>query len=192
MNAEAIGTVEKIAFVIVGWLLSILTTELKDHRIKEREKRKLFTHLWLILENIYINLEIAPPWHKAGGTEALAGALDIEDSWNKTIPPAPPSLPKDFDEVLERVEEWESESGQNTFIKQLNSLRSQLELSHQLYKDLSIQAKHEDEHLSQRELASYTNLLADLKQDTFKTLKLTSPLRFRFLQQLKRRIGSRD
>jgi hypothetical protein len=190
MNAEAIRAVENIALVIVGWLLSILTTELKDHRIKEREKRKLFTHLWLILENIYINLEIAPAWHKAGGTEAMAGSLDIEESWKKTTPPPPPSLPKDFDTVLERVEEWESESGQNTFIKQLNSLRSQLELSHQLYKDLRIQAKHEDEHMLERELASYTNLLADLKQDTFRTLKLTSPLRFRLLQQLKRRVSS--
>jgi hypothetical protein len=192
MNAETIRAVENIALVMVGWLLSILTTELKEHRIQEREKRKLFTRLWLILENIYINLEIAPAWHKAGGTEVLVGALDIEESWNKTIPPAPPSLPKDFDDVLERVEEWESENGQNTFVKQLNSIKSQLELSHQLYKDLSIQAKHDDEHMSQRELKSYTNLLADLKQDTFKTLKLTSPLRFRFLQQLKRGISSRD
>jgi len=192
MNAEAIRAVENIALVIVGWLLSILTTELKDYRIKEREKRKLFTHLWLILENMYINLEIAPAFCQAGATEAMVGTLNIEESWNKTIPPPPPSLPKDFDDVLERVEAWESESGQNTFIKRLNSLRSQLELSHQLYKDLSIQAKHEDAQLSQRELASYINLLADLKQDTFKTLKLTSPLRFRFLQQLRRRIGSGD
>jgi hypothetical protein len=33
-------------------------------------------------------------------------------------------------------------------------------------------------------------LLADLKKDTFKTLKLTSPLRFRLLQQLKRKMSS--
>jgi hypothetical protein len=189
MNAEAIRAVENVALVIVGWLLSILTTELKDYSIREREKRKLFTRLWLILENIYINLEIAPSWHRAGGTEAI-GALEIEESWNKTIPPAPPSLPKDFDDVLGRVEEWESENGQNTFVKQLNSLRSQLELSNQFYKDLSLQAQDVDKHISERELVIYNNLLADLKKDTFKTLKLTSPLRFRLLQQLKRKMSS--
>jgi predicted DNA-binding ribbon-helix-helix protein len=189
MNAEAIRAVENVALVIVGWLLSILTTELKDYSIREREKRKLFTRLWLILEKIYINLEIAPSWHRAGGTEAI-GALEIEESWNKTIPPAPPSLPKDFDDVLGRVEEWESENGQNTFVKQLNSLRSQLELSNQFYKDLSLQAQDVDKHISERELAIYNNLLADLKKDTFKTLKLTSPLRFRLLQQLKRKMSS--
>jgi predicted DNA-binding ribbon-helix-helix protein len=189
MNAEAIRAVENVALVIVGWLLSILTTELKDYSIREREKRKLFTRLWLILEKIYINLEIAPSWHRAGGTEAI-GALEIEESWNKTIPPAPPSLPKDFDDVLGRVEEWESENGQNTFVKQLNSLRSQLELSNQFYKDLSLQAQDVDKHISERELVIYNNLLADLKKDTFKTLKLTSPLRFRLLQQLKRKMSS--
>jgi len=47
MNAEAIRAVENVALVIVGWLLSILTTELKDYSIREREKRKLFTRLWL-------------------------------------------------------------------------------------------------------------------------------------------------
>jgi hypothetical protein len=192
MNTEAIKAVENIALVMVGWLLSVLTTELKDYRNKEIEKRKLFTRLWLILENIYINLEIAPPWPRALGIKDVAGALDIEESWKKTIPPAPPSLPKDFDTVLERVVEWESESGQNTFIKQLHSIRSQLELSHQLYEDLNFQEKHEDEPMAQRGMVSYTNLLTDLKQDTFKTLKLTSPLRFRFLQQLKRRVGSGD
>ena len=188
MSAEAIRAVENVALVLVGWLLSILTTELKDHRTKEGEKRKLFTRLWLILENIYINLEIVPSWHKAGDTEAVAEAP--EESWKKTLPPPPPSLPKDFDTILERVVEWESESGQNTFIKQLNSIRSQIELSQQLYQDLSVHEKYEDESIAHKALASYTNLLADLKQDTFKTLKLTSPLRFRLLQQWKRRMSS--
>ena len=192
MNAEVIRAVENIALVIVGWLLGILTTELKDYRIREREKRKLFTRLWLILYDIYISLEIAPAWYKAGGTENLAGARDIEESWNKTIPPPPPSLPKDFDEVLERVQEWESENGQNTFVKLLNSLRSQLELSQQLYKELSIQVKNDDKHISERELASYANLLADLKQNVFQTLKLTSPLKFGLLQQLTRKRSSRE
>ncbi|MGA7954687.1 MAG: hypothetical protein WCA07_14330, partial [Gloeobacterales cyanobacterium] len=184
--------VENIALVMVGWLLSILTTLFKDYSTREKEKRKLFTRLWLILENIYINLEIAPAWNKTGGADAIAGGLDVEESWKKTIPPAPPSLPKDFNNILEEIEEWELENGQTTFVKQLHRLRSQLELAHQLYDDLNIQAKNQDEHMYQRKLASYTNFLADLKQDTFQTLKLTSPLRFRLLQQLTRRISSRE
>jgi Txe/YoeB family toxin of Txe-Axe toxin-antitoxin module len=190
MNAEAIRAVENIALVMVGWLLSVLTTELKEYRNKEMEKRKLFTRLWLILENIYINLEIAPPWPKASAAKDTEGAPDIEESWQKTVPPAPPLLPKDFDSVLERVVEWESESGQNMFIKQLNSIRSRLELSQQLYKELTLQETHEDEPMAHRALTSYADLITDLKQDTFKTLKLTSPLRFRLSQRWKRRIGS--
>jgi hypothetical protein len=38
MNAEAIRAVEDIVLVFVGWLLSILTTELKEYRTKEKEK----------------------------------------------------------------------------------------------------------------------------------------------------------
>jgi hypothetical protein len=192
MNAEVIRAIESIALVIVGWLLSILTTELKEYRIREREKRKLFTRLWLILENIYISLEIAPTWSRLGDPETVEGSLDSEEIGHRAIPLAPPSLPKDFDMVLERVGEWESESGKNTFTKQLNSLRSQLELSHQFYTDLSIEVKTESKSIPKRKLESYTNLLTDLKKDTFKTLKLTSPLRFPFSQKLKRGMSSGD
>ncbi len=192
MNAEVIRAVESIALVIVGWLLSILTTELKEYRIREREKRKLFTRLWLILENMYINLEIAPTWSKLGEVETVEGSVEREETGSKAMPPAPPSLPKDFEVVLEKVGEWESESGKNTFVKQLNSLRSQLELSHQFYTDLSIEVKTESKPIPKRKLESYTNLLTDLKKDTFKTLKLTSPLRFPFSQKLKRRMSSGD
>lgn len=192
MNAEVIRAIESIALVIVGWLLSILTTELKEYRIREREKRKLFTRLWLILENMYINLEIAPTWSRLGDAEIVEGSVESEETESKAMLPAPPSLPKDFEVVLERVGEWESESGKNTFVKQLNSLRSQLELSHQFYTDLSIEVKTESKPVPKRKLESYTNLLTDLKKDTLKTLKLASPLRFPVSQKLKRSMGSGD
>jgi hypothetical protein len=198
MNAEVVRAIESIALVIVGWLLSILTTELKEYRIREREKRKLFTRLWLILENIYISLEIAPTSHRlVGDTAPAEGSADEEsaestETESKNIPPAPPSLPKDFDVVLERVGEWESESGKNTFVKQLNSIRSQLELSHQFYQDLRTEAEKDHKPVAKRKLESYINLLADLKRDTFRTLKLTSPLRFPLSQKLKRGMNSGD
>jgi hypothetical protein len=197
MNAEAIRAVEDIVLVFVGWLLSILTTELKEYRTKEKEKRKLFTHLWLVLENIYINLEInpvelTPVLTKAGARETAAGGLDMDTDWKRMTPPTPPLLPKDFDVVLDRVMAWESESGQNSFIKQLNSIHSQIELSQQFYKELIVRTKDEDKHIPEKELAQYTELLTDLKSDTFNVLKRTSPLRFPFLQQLKRKMSGRD
>jgi hypothetical protein len=198
MNAEVVRAVESVALVIVGWLLSILTTELKEYRIREREKRKLFTRLWLILENIYINLEIAPTSHRlVGDTTPAEGSVDEEstesiETEHKNMPPAPPSLPKDFDVVLERVGEWESESGKNTFVKQLNSIRSQLELSRQFYHDLRTEVEKDHKPVAKRKLESYINLLADLKRDTFRTLRLTSPLRFPLSQKLKRGMNSGD
>jgi hypothetical protein len=197
MSTEAIRAVEDVVLVLVGWLLSILTTELKEYRTKEKEKRKLFTQLWLVLENIYINLEItpvepAPVLSKIGGGETIAGGLDIENSWKRMTLPAPPLLPKNFDIVLDRVTEWESESGQNLFIKQLNSIHSQIELSQQFYNELIVHAKDEDKHMPEKELAQYTELLRDLKENTFSLLKRTSPLRFPFFQQLKRKMSDRD
>ncbi len=197
MNTEVVRAVESVALVVVGWLLSILTTELKEYRIREREKRKLFTRLWLILENMYISLEIAPTSHRLGDIGTPEGSIDEnsvtrEEIESKNIPLAPPSLPKDFDVVLERVGEWESENGKNTFIKQLNSLKSQLELSHQFYDDLKIEVKTDHNSIAKRKLESYTNLLTDLKKDTFRTLKLTSPLRFPLSQKLKRGMNSGD
>lgn len=205
MNTEVIRAVESVALVIVGWLLSILTIELKEFRIREREKRKLFTRLWLILENIYISLELTQTSHRLGDigtpetspeaapdTAMSQSPMAREENDHTNIPQAPPSLPKDFDVVLEKVGEWESESGKNTFVKQLNSLRSQVELSHQFYHDLKAEVQTDHKSLAKRKLESYTNLLTDLKKDTFRTLKLTSPLRFPLSQKLKRGMNSGD
>jgi len=40
--------------------------------------------------------------------------------------PPPPSLPADFDDIVERVAEWESERGENWITKQLEGLRHKI------------------------------------------------------------------
>src|SRR5215213_1504107 len=112
-----------LAGTLTGWLLSTLTSALKDFHVKRRERRKIFSRLWMALEDIFIHLEIAPVAREAGMIDTVLGLLDLDESWRRRIPPAPPSLPGDFDNIVERVAEWESERGENWITKQLEGLR---------------------------------------------------------------------
>jgi hypothetical protein len=58
--------IEKLLFLLAGWLLSTLTSALKDFQVKQRERRKIFSRLWMALEHRFIHLEIAPIAREAG------------------------------------------------------------------------------------------------------------------------------
>jgi hypothetical protein len=153
--------IEKLLFLLAGWLLSTLTSALKDFQVKQRERRKIFSRLWMALEHRFIHLEIAPIAREAGMIDTVSGLLDIDESWRRRIPPAPPSLPADFDDILERVAEWESERGENWITKQL---------------------------VSERGLSVYNGFLSDLKKSTNIILKTVSNLRLSNFQRVKRKL----
>ena len=180
--------IEKLLFLLAGWLLSTLTSALKDFQVKHRERRKIFSRLWMALEQIFIHLEIAPIAREAGMIDTVLGLLDIDESWRRRIPPAPPSLPADFDDLLERVAEWESERGENRITKQLVGLRNNIVTLNQLHAGLGAQAKQGEEVISERGLSVYNGLLSDLKESTNIILKRVSNLRLSNFQRVKRKL----
>jgi hypothetical protein len=189
MSNEAI---EKLLLVLAGtltgWLLSTLTSALKDFQVKRRERRRIFSRLWMALESIFIHLEIAPVARDAGMIDTVLGLLDIDESWRRRIPPAPPSLPEDFDDIVERVAEWESERGENWITKQLEGLGHKITMLNQLHAGLGVQAKQGEEFISERGLSAYNGLLSDLKESTRLLLKRVSKLRLSNSQRVKRKL----
>jgi hypothetical protein len=177
-----------LAGTLTGWLLSTLTSALKDFQVKRRERRKIFSRLWMALEKIFIHLEVAPVARDAGLIDTVSGLLDIDESWRRRIPPAPPSLPGDFDDIVERVAEWESERGENWITKQLEGLRHNIRMLNQLHAGLGVQAKEGEEFISERGLSAYNGLLSDLKESTNIILKRVSKLRLSNLQRVKRKL----
>ena len=184
MSNEAI---EKLLFLLAGWLLSTVTSALKDFQVKQRERRKIFSRVWMALEQIVIHLEIAPIAREAGMIDTVLGLLDIDESWRQRIPPAPPSLPADFDDIVERVAEWESERGENWITKQLEGLRYKIVMLNQLHAGLGVQAK-QGEVISERGLGAYDGVLSDLKKSTNIILKRVSKFRLSKFQRLKRKL----
>lgn len=180
---------EKLILVLAGagagWLLSTLTSALKDFQAKRRERRKIFSRLWMALEKIFIHLEVAPVARDAGLLDTVVELLDIDESWRRRIPPAPPPLPKDFDDIVERIAEWESERGENWVTKQLEGLRHTITLLHQLHAGLKVQAKEGEEFISERGVSVYNGLLSDLKESTTTILKRVSKLRLSNVQRMK-------
>jgi hypothetical protein len=180
--------IEKLLFLLAGWLLSTLTSALKDFQVKQRERRKIFSRLWMALEHRFIHLEIAPIAREAGMIDTVSGLLDIDESWRRRIPPAPPSLPADFDDILERVAEWESERGENWITKQLVGLRHNILTLNQLHAGLGVEAQQGEEFISERGLSVYNGFLSDLKKSTNIILKTVSNLRLSNFQRVKRKL----
>jgi hypothetical protein len=142
----------------------------------------------MALEHIFIHLEIAPIAREAGMIDTVLGLLDIDESWRRRIPPAPPSLPADFDDILERVAEWESERGENRITKQLVGLRNNIVTLKQLHAGLGVQAQQAEEVISERGLSVYNGILSDLKESTNIILKRVSNLRLSNFQRVKRKL----
>lgn len=176
-----------LAGAVIGWLLSTLTTVFRDLITKSKEKRKLFVRLWASLEEIIFHLEIAPAWRAEGGLESTLEVLGIEEAWRRKIPPSPPELPEKFNELFEKISEWEAEKGENKISRKLDSLRSKIDLLNELYTGLSVQAKQGDEHISERGLSLYTNMLSKLRTDIEEILKNISSLRESKIQKINRK-----
>lgn len=178
MSNEAI---EKLVLVLAGafagWLLSTLTSALKDAEAKRRERRRIFSRLWMILEKIVIQLKVAPIAHEAGLLDSMAELVEIDESWRRRIPPAPPCLPKNFDVIAERVAEWESERGEDWITRQLEGLRGKITTLQQLHGDLSVQAQEGEEFISERGLIAYKGIWLRLEEDAVVALRRVSKLR---------------
>jgi hypothetical protein len=181
-------TTEKLIFVLAGafagWLLSTMTSALKDAEAKRRERRRLFSRLWMILEKIVIQLTFAPIAREAGLLDSFAELVDIDESWRRRIPPAPPCLPKSFDDIAERVAEWESERGEDWITRQLEGLRGNITTLHKLHACLSVQAQEGEQFISERGLIVYNGIWYRLEEDAEVALRRVSRLRLSYSKRM--------
>lgn len=177
MNPEI---AEKVALVLasaaVGWLASMLTTIVNERRASRKERRKVATRLWLALENLLKESAILPALRDAGAL-TVAGVLGVDESWRRLIPPDPPSLPDDFDDVLAKVAEWEASTGRARITDRLQLLRAELKILHALHAGLSAQARHGEDAISKQAAEYYPHALEHFGESLQQALRLVDPLR---------------
>lgn len=104
-------------------------------------------------------------------------------------PPEPPALPKDFDSILEKVAEWEAESGEGEITKKLQFLRDQLKTLHGIYAGLEGQARKGAESISERALDYYTKQLPGIQETVTEVLHLVSPMRLHKVHRLSKEVS---
>ena len=177
----------------LGWTLSTLSTVVGSVRRSRVEHRRLMSRTFNILESVGIELELAPAWRSAGGLESLAQLLEVDESWRERIPPHPPRLPKDFEEVVGRVTEWEAGEGENSLTRRLLSVGVSIELLGRLHHGLEVYARElpADTPIPERPLGVYKSSLDDLQKTVMGLLPEIWPRRYTFVGRWRRRIGSR-
>lgn len=148
---------EKIIFVTIGWALSVLTFILKEKFDNRNKKKSAYFQLLLILEDLIIDIDISEACREANMIETTIGLFDLNESHKYLIPLPPPTLPSNYDNIVDEISKLEISQGNHSFVKKLRNLKSFIAFIKQLYVGLDIQAKYGKEHISDRALEVYKN-----------------------------------
>lgn len=168
---------------MLGWLLSTLTILLKEFRDEKKRQRKLFTQLDLSISKFRFSLEFERIYRDVGGLETLKGMVDLDDEfWIKRLPYPTPTLPENFERILEQFSEWEFERGRTTITEKLISFKILVEGLRAYYAIMELCAK-EGEEIPKRLLGVYQSSLPNLKKEANDIHKLVSSLRFSWKQR---------
>jgi hypothetical protein len=191
MNQEVIEKlVLALGGAVGGGVVALLSTKANEYRARGRERRKIAGRLWVILGHIFIEVQVRPALKEAG-VLTVYGLFDVDESWRDLLPPEPPVLPKDFDSILEKVAEWEVESGDGEITKKLQFLRDQLGTLNSIYAGLKVQAQKGAEFISERALDYYTKQLPGIQETVTEILHLVSPMRLHKVHRLSRDLSYR-
>ncbi len=157
---------------------------------QRRERRRVFTHLFRVLEEILIHIELASAWRDAGGIDTVLGLLEVDESWRSRIPPSPPSLPVDFEDVASKISEWEAGRGSHLLTKQLASIRDTVSLVNQLHTGLEVYAKDPASEIPNRSMSAFTDMQEGLKGKAKQLLKDSARYRLPLWRRTLKSLGS--
>src|SRR6266403_947919 len=151
----------------VGWALAIITQQIGRLISSRQQKRKVFTRLHRILEEIFIEIEVQKVSKDAGVLQTFEGLFDVDESWTHKLPPKPPRLPDDFKGVLEQFSDWEAQRGKYEVTKKLYGLESLMRQTAVIYAGLTAFAKMpEDNSIPERPLSIHSTNVEEIKKLT--------------------------
>jgi hypothetical protein len=172
----------------VGWALGIITQQIGRLISSRQQKRKVFTRLHRILEEIFIEIEVQRVSKDAGVLQTFEGLFDVDESWTHKLPPKPPRLPDDFKGVLEQFSDWEAQRGKYEVTKKLYGLESLIRQSAAIYAGLTALAKLPEENIPERPLSIHSTNVEEIKELTSDLLRETWPIRLNLYRRTLRRI----
>ncbi len=163
MNPEVL---ENLLFILVGWLLSTFTTFIAFLVNKRRKKRKVFTDLKRVIENLIIQIELSKAWREVGGIETVPGLFEMDESWKTSIPIEPPNLSEEFQSVVKSVSEWEAQKGDYSLTKKLSGIKNTLKILESIHSGFISYAKQkESDKIPDRTLQIYKSHLDEFHEN---------------------------
>jgi hypothetical protein len=157
--------VNDVVLLFAGWLLGILTTVIERGRRSRRDQQILFGRCYRVVEEMAITLALSEAWDEAGLIRTLNQLFEDNSIAQVELPPAPPRLPDDFNEVLNRLFEYETTHPSSRLGKQLITVRNWVEVLGQIEAGLKAAAEHRpDAELPKRALSTYQTTWNDLRE----------------------------
>lgn len=155
---------EKLAFLLAGWLLAILTQALERRRQRLVKGKRALAGVDKICKRIWVETKIAGPF-KEWGIQTLEGMFELDESWTGKLPPRPPEVSGDFSKVLEQVADWEGDQGKYDIYEKLWRLKSGIEESWRIYTAMQNWVKNGDSkaEIPDRALQWYECTIKDIK-----------------------------
>lgn len=166
---------QSLVAVALGWLLAMLTQFFVGWTSDRRTKRQIYTRLYRILEELFIDEELARALKNVGALQTYEGLFDLDESWTKDLPHKAPQLPEDFDSVVEHFSLWEAARGQYEITKKLLNLKALVRHNTALYAGLETFAKNPElGQIPERALSIYNSSQERLKEAVTELLNVTS------------------
>ncbi len=154
-----------LVLLFTGWLLGILTTAVENRRKSRREYRILFGRCYRIAEEIAIKLAVSEAWNEAGLIRTIDELFDDDSSTQVNLPPSPPRLPDDFNEVLNRLFEYEATHPDSRLGKQFITVRNWVVILNQIHAGLKATSEGKAHaELPKRALMTYQDTWNDLRE----------------------------
>ena len=140
--------IEKIAFVLLGWSLSLLTQFIVDVRSIRKKKKGYLFRLKIILLDYVRQFQVEEVFYEMGGirTAEASFARFIDSSeelwWKKeealrVLPPPPRQLDDEFLPILNKYAEIEAESNKFEVSQKLYEANKYLEMYENYYRKAS-------------------------------------------------------
>ncbi|MDQ2070485.1 hypothetical protein [Natronospira bacteriovora] len=167
------SAVENLVFLLIGWALSTFTALAVYLWKTNEEKRRVFSRVWRVLEDIFIDVEISKAWRQAGGIESIKALFDLDEGDFKELPPSPPTLPQDYDQVLSDVSDWEARKGAADISKSLGGISGLVQGLTQIYAGMAVYVENSRYGpVPERARSAYISQLAQLEKNLQSLFKI--------------------
>lgn len=153
-----------MVLILFGWTLGVLTNFISWLWKVRVENRRIGTRLKRIIDELFIRMQLKKEFAGGGVVQQTENLSDSPTIWRTRFLEHPPSLPADFDKVLDQLSDWEARRGRSRFTNDLLNIKDLTEEAGRIYSSIDSDIKNQETiTISDRDAVVYNELLNTLE-----------------------------